>query len=83
MRWRRTIKKRELSIGADDLLVLMSFVLVKSQISNVISELAFTEDFMSESTKLSMPGYFLATMQAAVELIAGLDPKTYLGKISN
>ena len=77
IRTRRKIKKRELSIAADDLLVLMAYVLIKAQMEHVISEIAFMEDFLPESVKLSSPGYFLSTVQAAIELITGLHPQSF------
>jgi len=59
--------------GADDLLSIFAYILIKSGLSFVISESAFMNDFVSESSKLARPGFFLATLQAAIDLISGLD----------
>ena len=60
----------DLCINADDLLSIVSWILIKSQLANVISEAAFIDDFISKQMKLHMPGYFLATLQAATPGVA-------------
>ena len=75
-------KQEELCINADDLLSIVSFILIKSQLTNVISEAAFIDDFISRSMKLHMPGYFLATLQASIELITKLDKQKFLSRES-
>jgi hypothetical protein len=71
-------KAEELCINADDLLSLVSFILVKSQAANLVSEAAFIEDFISRPMKMHMPGYFLATLQAAIELVLKIDNSKFI-----
>jgi hypothetical protein len=69
-----------LCINADDLLSLVSFILVKSRVSYLFSEAAFIDDFISKSMKVQMPGYFLATLQAAIELISKIDKSKFVSR---
>ena len=62
----------QLSINADDLLSILSFILIKSRLPSLVSEVAFIEDFVSESLRISQLGYFLAVFQASIELISNL-----------
>ena len=68
----------DLCINADDLLSIVSFVLIKSKSANLFSEAAFIDDFISRPMKLHMPGYFLATLQASLELIHKIDRSKFL-----
>ncbi len=70
-----------LSSAADDLLSIFSYILIKSRLPHVISEACFIQDFVSDSLKHAMPGYFLATLQAAIELIQSLDKDEIMAKL--
>jgi hypothetical protein len=71
-------RPEELCINADDLLSIVSFILIKSQLANAISEAAFIDDFISRPMKIHLPGYFLSTLQASIELITKLDKQKFL-----
>jgi Vacuolar sorting protein 9 (VPS9) domain len=63
----------KLCINADDLLSIFAFVLIKANVAHTVSEANFIDDFCTDSLKLAKPGYFLATLQAAVQLIQNID----------
>lgn len=60
------------SRGADDLLSIFAYILISSGLPCAISETAFMDDFLTEASRVTRMGYFLATLQATVELINGL-----------
>lgn len=61
-------------IGADDLLLLFTYLLLRGQLPSLLSELAFLSDFIPDHQRCSMYGYYVATTQAAAELLLSGDP---------
>ena len=62
----------QLSINADDLLSILSYILIKARLPYLVSEVAFIEDFVTDGLRISQLGYFLAVFQASIELIQNL-----------
>jgi len=65
---------RDLSVGGDELLPLMAYVLIKANIPSVYSEAAFMELFidMVHQKSIAQEGYVLATYHTALSLIEQL-----------
>ena len=62
-------------IGADDLLLLFAYLLIHARSGALLAELAFLADFIPEHQRCTMQGYYLATTQAAAELLASDELK--------
>jgi len=60
---------REISVGGDELLPLMTYVLLKSNIPNVYSEVAFMELFIDQQKEIEQEGNVLATYHSVISLI--------------
>ncbi|MCQ2815890.1 MAG: VPS9 domain-containing protein [archaeon] len=58
-----------LHINADELMSLYIYMLIKSQMGDIIIHTKFIEDFTSKTTKKTMIGYYTTTLEAAIEYI--------------
>ncbi|GAM22822.1 hypothetical protein SAMD00019534_059970 [Acytostelium subglobosum LB1] len=67
---RKKDKPDSLVLGADDLLPLFTFVVIKAKIPNMYSEAMFLQDFIEESLSSKMQGYFLVTFQTCLSLLS-------------
>jgi len=65
--------KRSTVIGADDLLLLYTYIVIKSNVPHLCAEINFMDDFLPDHQRCLMKGYYLATMQAVVEFISSDD----------
>ena len=68
----RSLSSPSLSISADDLLSILSYIIIKARLPYMWSEVSFIQDFVSEGERMSQLGYFLAVFQASVEMISNL-----------
>ena len=68
----RALSSPSLSISADDLLSILSYIIIKARLPYMWSEVSFIQDFVSEGERMSQLGYFLAVFQASVEMISSL-----------
>ena len=68
----RALSSPSLSISADDLLSILSYIIIKARLPYMWSEVSFIQDFVSEGERMSQLGYFLAVFQASVEMISNL-----------
>lgn len=72
----------EASLGADELIPLVAYVLARAKLPDLISELSFVRSFfLNEDALLGQHGYALATFEAAMTLLTSdaLDPSTAFG----
>jgi hypothetical protein len=60
---------KNISVGGDELLPLMAYVIIKSNIPALYSECAFMELFIDNQRAIEQEGYVLATFQSALSLI--------------
>jgi len=60
---------KDLSVGGDELLPLMAYVIIRANIPAVYSECAFMELFIDNQRAIEQDGYVLATFQSALSLI--------------
>jgi len=61
------------SIGCDDLLPLFSYVVLKSQLPQLVAECHAMEEFIHEGYLLGEEGYCLTTLHAAISYILSLE----------
>ncbi|XP_028391661.1 VPS9 domain-containing protein 1-like isoform X2 [Dendronephthya gigantea] len=62
----------ETVIGCDDLLPILSYVIIKSQLPQLVSECKAMEDFISEDYLMGEEGYSLTTFQTALAYLESL-----------
>ncbi|KAK7892097.1 hypothetical protein WMY93_024060 [Mugilogobius chulae] len=60
------------AIGADDLLPILSYVAVRSQCPQLVSECAALEEFIHEGHLIGEEGYCLTSMQSALSYVESL-----------
>ena len=66
-----------LHINADELMSIFIYLIIKSQMSDILIHIKFIEEFTSNATKKTMIGYYTTTLEAAIEYIQrGLQLKT-------
>ena len=63
---------RPSKLGADDLLPLVVYVLVRSGIYNLPAELQYVADFLQDALHYGKEGYALVSMQCACRVAADL-----------
>ncbi|XP_078400668.1 VPS9 domain-containing protein 1 isoform X4 [Cetorhinus maximus] len=59
--------------GADDLLPILSYVVLKSNLTQLISECAALEEFIHEGYLIGEEGYCLTSMQSALSYVESLS----------
>uniref|UniRef100_A0A8C6UX10 VPS9 domain containing 1 n=1 Tax=Neogobius melanostomus TaxID=47308 RepID=A0A8C6UX10_9GOBI len=64
------------AIGADDLLPILSFVALRSQCPQLVSECAALEEFIHEGYLIGEEGYCLTSMQSALSYVETLHTGT-------
>lgn len=62
------------AIGADDLLPILSFVALRCQCPQLVSECAALEEFIHEGFLIGEEGYCLTSMQSALAYVESLHP---------
>ncbi|KAF6079914.1 VPS9 domain containing 1 [Phyllostomus discolor] len=67
------------AIGADDLLPILSFVVLRSGLPQLVSECAALEEFIHEGYLIGEGGYCLTSLQSALSYLE-LLPRAALGK---
>ncbi|XP_074171094.1 VPS9 domain-containing protein 1 isoform X2 [Rhinolophus sinicus] len=67
------------AIGADDLLPILSFVVLRSRLPQLVSECAALEEFIHEGYLIGEEGYCLTSLQSALSYVE-LLPRGALGK---
>ncbi|KAM4734793.1 VPS9 domain-containing protein 1 isoform 1-T1 [Anableps anableps] len=60
------------AIGADDLLPILSFVALRCQVPQLVSECAALEEFIHESFLIGEEGYCLTSLQSALAYVESL-----------
>lgn len=63
------------TVTADDFLPVLTFIVIKANTPNLISNLGFIEDFRHEALLLSSWGYFLTNFHIVIDFINNLNPK--------
>ena len=63
------IPQNYLRLSSDDLLVLFIYILIQAQTPEIILHKYIMEAFISNNTKSTMVGYYLTTLQAAIDFL--------------
>lgn len=63
------LKMKYKSVDADNLLSIFIYLIIKSQMSNLIIDIEIIECFLSKNIKLSRKGYFFSIFQSSIEYI--------------
>ncbi|GAM19687.1 hypothetical protein SAMD00019534_028620 [Acytostelium subglobosum LB1] len=71
--WRARKNRPDLTLGADDLLPLFTFVIIKSKIPHMYTESIYLQDFLDDSLSTKIQGYFLVTFQTCLSLLCAWD----------
>ncbi|MEQ2271977.1 VPS9 domain-containing protein 1 [Xenotaenia resolanae] len=64
--------------GADDLLPILSFVALRCQCPQLVSECAALEEFIHESYLIGEEGYCLTSLQSALVYVESLQAAVHL-----
>jgi len=64
---------REAVVGADDLVPIFAYVILKSRVPKIFSEMNFIWEFATDDEMNGKYGYGFATFQIGIEIIARLD----------
>jgi len=70
--WRGRLPPEKLVVGGDELLPLITYVLIKANVPHILVEVAFMEAFIPEDMAIRREGYLLATLQTALAFICCL-----------
>jgi len=65
--------KQHVVIGADDLVPILSYVIIKAAVRNMNAEISLIEEFLDESLMIGEHGYCLSTFQTCMFYIQSLD----------
>lgn len=65
--------EQDITVSADDLLPIFTYVMIKANVSNFCSEVAFVCDFLSDYEAQSVEGYTIVTVQTCVSFIGCLE----------
>jgi len=78
--WGDKMPQEKLLVGADDLVALLAYCIIKSNIQNLASEIAFMEDNLTEDALKRGEGYALATIQQASEFVLTLQWESLINR---
>ncbi|KAJ7997765.1 hypothetical protein DPEC_G00215520 [Dallia pectoralis] len=65
------------SIGADDLLPILSYVTLRCELPQLVSECAALEEFIHEGYLIGEEGYCLTSMQSALQYVESLHTRGF------
>ncbi|XP_015256137.1 PREDICTED: VPS9 domain-containing protein 1 isoform X1 [Cyprinodon variegatus] len=72
---------RTAAIGADDLLPILSFVALRCQCPQLVSECAALEEFIHESYLIGEEGYCLTSLQSALAYVESLQAEDQIPEV--
>merc|ERR1712228_987784 len=62
-------RKDPIQITPDDLLSLFAYILTRANLHCLWAEVDLIDDFVVDNLRMDMPGYYIATLRAAMQLI--------------
>lgn len=65
------LKAKYKSVDADNLLSIFIYLMIKSQMDNLVIDLEIIDDFTNRNLKLSRKGYFFSLFQSSIEYLIG------------
>ena len=69
------LPKDYLSIDGDELILIFAFIVIKTEMHELLAHLWFIKNFITQDTKTSMIGYYYTTLEASVIMIKEMDIK--------
>ena len=69
------LPKDYLSIDGDELILIFAFIVIKTQMHELLAHLWFIKNFITQDTKTSMIGYYYTTLEASVIMIKEMEVK--------
>ena len=69
------LPKDYLSIDGDELILIFAFIVIKTQMPELLAHLWFIKNFITQDTKTSMIGYYYTTIEASVIMIKEMEIK--------
>eukprot|EP01102_Stenamoeba_stenopodia_P005484 TRINITY_DN161_c0_g1_i3.p1 TRINITY_DN161_c0_g1~~TRINITY_DN161_c0_g1_i3.p1 ORF type:complete len:625 (-),score=210.16 TRINITY_DN161_c0_g1_i3:211-2085(-) len=63
-------------VPTDDVIALTAYMIIKSKVNHLYCTKMYCDDFLSEDEKMGISGYFLCSLQTALDFICQLDPET-------
>ena len=77
--WRNSDKAKSfLEIETEELYVIMTYILIKSDVKNLIIHLQIAEDYTTQTTKQSVVGFYYSNLEAAVSSLLDTQNKEEL-----
>jgi hypothetical protein len=70
-----------LNIDADELMTLYIYIIIKSQMSEILVHSKFIKEFTTNTTKSTMLGYYFTTLEASLMYISEIKEKEDLNRI--
>ncbi|XP_064610731.1 VPS9 domain-containing protein 1-like [Liolophura sinensis] len=67
--------KKQPNIGADDLLPILTYVIIRSRLPQVVSECQAMEEFIHEGYLMGEEGYCLTSVQTAINYIVSIHKR--------
>jgi hypothetical protein len=65
-----------LNIDADQLMTIFIFIIIKSQISELLVHSKFVKEFTTSTTRSTMMGYYYTTLEACLIYISSINDKS-------
>jgi len=62
-------QQKKLYVDADNLLSIFIYLIIKSQLSDLIVDIEIIDDFTNKSLKLSRKGYLFSLVQSSLEYL--------------
>ncbi|KAH9491635.1 hypothetical protein Btru_031098 [Bulinus truncatus] len=78
---REAVKKNTPSVGADDLLPILSYVIIKSGLPQLAAECQAMTEFIHEGYMMGEEGYCLTTLRTALNFVTSLYPTCLTSKV--
>ena len=72
-----SIKIKELVIAADDLVAILCYIIVQSQVSQLLLDYQYLHEFVDPSSVLGHDGYMLTTLQVCIHNILSIPIVLY------
>ena len=67
------IEANYLNIDADELMSIFIYIIIKSEINDLLIHLRMVKDFTTSSAKSTMVGYYYVTLEASIMYLLELD----------
>jgi len=73
---RNRLRDLDLSLTTDDLVLIISYIITRSQVQNLFAELNFIDDFIDENQLNGEAGYCMVSLQTSLNFLINFEAKT-------